>query len=189
MRPARGTISTFRGPGEIRHGRIPARPAPAGASGCYISDHNRTSAMWGQLGLEEQGKTRRSSLEWLTDAGEFASIYANALPGFLLARLRRPVKVDGTISRRRWSDWRQTCKSDDPQLVSKFLSRAVRPNLENELWKRGPRRSVNAKLDPPKPPPKQLQERPRTKWYKPREMTPGPLFSRSLRGEGLEGLS
>ena len=73
-------------PGEVRHGRVPAAAAGGRRRDCYISDHTDIA-----MGINAASKNKddaKKFLEWLTTP-EFATIYANALPGLLLARPRR----------------------------------------------------------------------------------------------------
>ena len=54
-------------------------PLPAGEKDCYISDHTDIA-----MGLNSASKNKddaKKFLEWLATP-EFATLYANALPGF-----------------------------------------------------------------------------------------------------------
>jgi raffinose/stachyose/melibiose transport system substrate-binding protein len=114
------------------------------------------------MGVNSASKNKEDAkkfLEWLTTP-EFASIYANALPGFF-SLAKTPVKVDDDLAAT-MVGWRQTCKSTIRNSYQ-ILSRGT-PNLENELWNVSAQ-VVNAKLTP-EAAAKQLQDG-LDKWYKP----------------------
>lgn len=71
-------ISTFRGQAKFAMGAFPP-PQPAGTTDCYISDH--TDIAMGVNAASKNKEDAKKFLEWLTTP-EFATIYANALPGF-----------------------------------------------------------------------------------------------------------
>jgi raffinose/stachyose/melibiose transport system substrate-binding protein len=149
-------ISTFRGQAKFAMGAFPP-PLPAGASGCYISDH--TDIAMGVNSASTKKEDAKKFLEWLTTP-EFAAIYVNALPGFF-SLAKTPVKVDDDVAAT-MVGWRQTCKSTIRNSYQ-ILSRGT-PNLENELWNVSAQ-VVNAKLTP-EAAAKQLQDGLDT-WYKP----------------------
>ena len=68
-------------------------------------------------------------LEWLATP-EFATLYANALPGFFPLS-KEPVKISDDLAAA-MVGWRQECKSTIRNSYQ-ILSRGT-PNLENELW-------------------------------------------------------
>ena len=142
---------------ELDWQRITSIPAPAGASGCYISDH--TDIAMGVNSASKNKEDAKKFLEWLTTP-EFAAIYVNALPGFF-SLAKTPVKVDDDVAAT-MVGWRQTCKSTIRNSYQ-ILSRGT-PNLENELWNVSAQ-VVNAKLTP-EAAAKQLQDGLDT-WYKP----------------------
>ena len=132
-------------------------PLPAGATGCYISDHTDIA-----MGINSASKNKddaKKFLEWLTTP-EFATIYANALPGFF-SLSKTQVKIDDDVAAT-MVGWRQSCKSTIRNSYQ-ILSRGT-PNLENELWNVSAQ-VVNAKLAP-EAAAKQLQDG-LDKWYKP----------------------
>jgi raffinose/stachyose/melibiose transport system substrate-binding protein len=149
-------ISTFRANARFAMGAFPP-PLPAGASGCYISDH--TDIAMGINAASKNKEDAKKFLEWLTTP-EFAAIYANALPGFF-PLAKTPVKIDDDLAAT-MVGWRQTCKSTIRNSYQ-VLSRGT-PNLENELWNVSAQ-VVNGKLTPDAAG-KQLQDG-LDKWYKP----------------------
>jgi raffinose/stachyose/melibiose transport system substrate-binding protein len=149
-------ISTFRANARFAMGAFPP-PPPAGASGCYISDH--TDIAMGINAASKNKEDAKKFLEWLTTP-EFAAIYANALPGFF-PLAKTPVKIDDDLAAT-MVGWRQTCKSTIRNSYQ-VLSRGT-PNLENELWNVSAQ-VVNGKLTPDAAG-KQLQNG-LDKWYKP----------------------
>jgi raffinose/stachyose/melibiose transport system substrate-binding protein len=149
-------ISTFRGQAKFAMGAFPP-PLPAGATSCYISDHTDIA-----MGINAASKNKddaKKFLEWLTSS-EFATIYANALPGFF-SLSKTQVKIDDDVAAT-MVGWRQSCKSTIRNSYQ-ILSRGT-PNLENELWNVSAQ-VVNAKLTP-EAAAKQLQDG-LDKWYKP----------------------
>ena len=119
-------ISTFRGSAKFPMGAFKA-PAPASAKDCYISDHTDIA-----IGLNSASKNKedaRKFLDWVSSA-EFATLYANALPGFFPLS-KEAVKIDDDLAST-FVSWRQQCKSTIRNSYQ-ILSRG-KPNLENELW-------------------------------------------------------
>jgi len=149
-------ISTFRGQAKFAMGAFPP-PQPAGTTDCYISDH--TDIAMGINAASKNKEDAKKFLEWLTTP-EFATIYANALPGFF-PLAKTAVKVDDDVAAT-MVGWRQTCKSTIRNSYQ-ILSRGT-PNLENELWNVSAQ-VVNGKLTPDAAG-KQLQDG-LDKWYKP----------------------
>lgn len=119
-------ISTFRTQGGFPMGAFKA-PLPAGATDCYISDHT-------DIGLGMNAATRNPAdakkfLDWI-GSEEFASIYANALPGFFPLSNAKVTLSDDVAQT--FVSWRNECKStirDSYQILSRGT-----PNLENDLW-------------------------------------------------------
>ena len=119
-------ISTFRASAKFPMGAFKP-PLPAGAKDCYISDHTDI-AMGLNAASKNQGDAKKF-LEWLTTP-EFATLYANALPGFFPLS-NEPVMVKDDLAAT-FVSWRKECKSTIRNSYQ-ILSRGT-PNLENELW-------------------------------------------------------
>ena len=102
-------------------------PAPAGATGCYISDHT-------DIGIGMNAKTKnpddaKKFLDWI-GSDDFANIYANEVPGFFpLSNAKVTLKDDVAQT---FVSWRGECKSTIRNSYQ-ILSRGT-PNLENEMW-------------------------------------------------------
>ncbi len=131
------------------------RPATRNAT----SPTTPTSAM-GVNSASKNKEDAKKFLEWLTTP-EFATLYANALPGFF------PLSKDAGQDRRRSGGdvrvgWRKECKSTIRNSYQ-ILSRGT-PNLENELWNVSAQ-VINGTLTP-EAAGKQLQDG-LDKWYKP----------------------
>ena len=114
-------ISTFRGQAKFPMG-VFKPPLPAGEKDCYISDHVDIG-----MGVNSASKNKddaKKFLEWLTTP-EFATLYANALPGFF------PLSKDAGQDRRRsGGDLRvlaQGVQVDDPQLLPDPVARHAQP--------------------------------------------------------------
>ena len=109
--------------------KMGAFPPPVGKAGdtCYISDHTDIG-----IGLNAKSKNADAAKTFLTwvASPEFASIYANALPGFFSLN-SSPVKMEDPLAQE-FVSWREKCK---PSIRSTYqiLSRGT-PNLENETW-------------------------------------------------------
>jgi raffinose/stachyose/melibiose transport system substrate-binding protein len=119
-------ISTFRATAKFPIGAFKA-PPPAGAKDCYISDHTDIA-----IGLNSASKNKedaRKFLDWVASP-EFASLYANALPGFFPLS-NGAVKINDDLAAT-FVSWRKECKSTIRNSYQ-ILSRGT-PNLENELW-------------------------------------------------------
>jgi raffinose/stachyose/melibiose transport system substrate-binding protein len=149
-------ISTFRGQAKFAMGAFPP-PLPAGDTQCYISDHTDLA-----MGINAASKNKddaKKFLEWLATP-EFATLYANALPGFFPLS-NDAVKIDDDLAAT-MVGWRKDCKSTIRNSYQ-ILSRGT-PNLENELW------NVSAQVingaETPEAAGKQLQDG-LNKWYKP----------------------
>ena len=109
--------------------KLGAFPPPVVKEGdtCYISDHNDIA-----MGLNAASKNKEQAkvfLEWVASP-EFASIYANALPGFFSLN-STAVEMSDPLAKE-FVSWRESCK---PTIRSTYqiLSRGT-PNLENESW-------------------------------------------------------
>ncbi len=94
---------------------------------CHISDHIDTAI--GLNAASPNADAARAFLNWVSSA-EFASLYANALPGFYPLS-DHPVKIEDPLART-FLSWRSDCRSTI-RSTSRFLSRGT-PNLEQETW-------------------------------------------------------
>lgn len=94
---------------------------------CYISDH--TDIALGMNAKTAHPEEAKKFLEWV-GSPEFATLYANALPGFFSLN-STPVEMEDPVARQ-FVSWREKCK---PTIRSTYqiLSRGT-PNLENETW-------------------------------------------------------
>ena len=94
---------------------------------CYISDH--TDIALGMNAKTAHPEEAKKFLEWV-GSPEFATLYANALPGFFSLN-STPVEMEDPVARE-FVSWREKCK---PTIRSTYqiLSRGT-PNLENETW-------------------------------------------------------
>ena len=119
-------ISTFRATAKFPMGAFKA-PVLAGEKDCYISDH--TDIAMGVNSASKNKDDAKKFLEWLATP-EFATLYANALPGFFPLS-KEPVKITDDLAAT-MVGWRQECKSTIRNSYQ-ILSRGT-PNLENELW-------------------------------------------------------
>ncbi len=117
-------ISTFRGQ-KVNMGAFKA-PPPAG-SDCYISDH--TDIGIGLNAKSGNAEEAKKFLDWV-GSEEFATIFANALPGFFPLSNGKVTLTDDVAQE--FINWRGTCKSTIRNSYQ-ILSRGT-PNLENELW-------------------------------------------------------
>ncbi|CAI9406136.1 Multiple sugar-binding protein [Pleomorphomonas sp. T1.2MG-36] len=139
--------------------KLGAFPPPVAKDGdaCYISDHNDIA-----MGLNAASAHKEEAkvfLEWVASP-EFASIYANALPGFFSLN-STAVEMSDPLAKE-FVSWRETCK---PTIRSTYqiLSRGT-PNLENETWAESA--NVINGTDTPEVAAKKLQDG-LDSWYKP----------------------
>ena len=106
-----------------------AFPPPVKAAGdtCYISDH--TDIAIGLNAKSANADAAKTFLTWVASP-EFATIYANALPGFF-SLSSTPVTMEDPLAQE-FVSWRGKCQ---PTIRSTYqiLSRGT-PNLENETW-------------------------------------------------------
>jgi raffinose/stachyose/melibiose transport system substrate-binding protein len=151
-------ISLFNDQAEFELGAFPP-PVPEAGDPCYISDH--TDIALGRNANTEHPNEARVFLEWVASE-EFASLYANALPGFF-SLSDQSVELSVPIAQE-FVDWRNTCEStirDSYQILSRG-----EPNLENELW------SVSAQVVNGDITPEEAAEQIQTgleKWYEPQQ--------------------
>ncbi len=139
--------------------KLGAFPPPVAKDGdtCYISDHNDIA-----MGLNAASAHKEEAkvfLDWVASP-EFASIYANALPGFFSLN-STPVEITDPLAKE-FVSWRETCK---PTIRSTYqiLSRGT-PNLENETWAASA--NVINGTETPEAAAKKLQDG-LDSWYKP----------------------
>jgi len=119
-------ISTFNAQADFTLGAFKP-PVPDGQSECFISDH--TDIAMGMNAASPNAEAARTFLEWMTTA-EFATLYANALPGFFpLADVE--VTLEDPVAQQ-FLDWRSECSSTI-RSAYQILSRGE-PNNENDLW-------------------------------------------------------
>lgn len=120
-------ISTFEKDAQFKMGIFKAPLENAGDQ-CYISDHT-------DIGMGINAKTKnmeaaKTFMSWVATP-EFATLYANALPGFFSLN-KTPVTLKDPLAQE-FVSWRQQCKSTIRNSYQ-ILSRGD-PNLENELWR------------------------------------------------------
>lgn len=94
---------------------------------CYISDH--TDIGIGMNAATENPEAVKTFLNWV-GSSEFATLYANALPGFFPLS-DAPVTLDDPLAQE-FISWRSKCNSSI-RSTYQILSRGT-PNLENETW-------------------------------------------------------
>jgi raffinose/stachyose/melibiose transport system substrate-binding protein len=119
-------ISGFNTQAQFKMGAFPP-PVKAAGDTCYISDH--TDIAIGLNAKSPNADAAKTFLTWVASP-EFATIYANALPGFF-SLSSTPVKMEDPLAQE-FVSWREKCK---PTIRSTYqiLSRGT-PNLENETW-------------------------------------------------------
>jgi raffinose/stachyose/melibiose transport system substrate-binding protein len=102
-------------------------PVAADGDACYISDH--VDIALGLNAASPNAEAARTFLEWVGSA-EFASLYANALPGFFPLS-SEAVELEDPLAQE-FVSWRDACESTI-RSTYQILSRGT-PNLENETW-------------------------------------------------------
>lgn len=112
--------------GSFEMGAFPP-PVPKEGDKCYISDH--TDIGMGMNAATKNPEAARAFLDWVASP-EFATLYANALPGFF-PLTSAEVKLDDPLAQE-FASWRKTCDSTI-RSTYQILSRGE-PNLENETW-------------------------------------------------------
>lgn len=149
-------IAPFGAQAQFKMGAFPPPVRKAGDT-CYISDHNDIG-----FGLNAKSKNPEAAkklLAWMATP-EFATLYANALPGFF-SLAKSEVKLDNELAQE-FVSWRNKCKSTI-RSTYKILSRGT-PNLENETWVESA--NVINGTDAPKVAAEKLQKG-LDSWYKP----------------------
>ena len=119
-------ISGFNNLADFEMGAFKPPVANAGDE-CYISDH--TDIAMGLNAASENTEAARTFLEWMTTE-EFATIYANALPGFF-SLSSFDIPMEDPLAQE-FVSWRGECNSTI-RSTYQILSRGT-PNLENETW-------------------------------------------------------
>ncbi|MCB1386490.1 MAG: carbohydrate ABC transporter substrate-binding protein [Nitratireductor sp.] len=119
-------ISGFNAQADFEMGAFNPPVANAGDE-CYISDH--TDIAIGLNAASPNADAAKQFLEWVGSA-EFASLYANALPGFFSLN-SAPVEMADPLAQE-FVSWRGKCHSTI-RSTYQILSRGT-PNLENETW-------------------------------------------------------
>ena len=104
-----------------------APPVQAAGDTCYISDH--TDIALGMNAKSAHPEETKKFLEWVGSA-EFATLYANALPGFFSLN-SAPVTMEDPLAQE-FVSWRDKCQSSI-RSTYQILSRGT-PNLETETW-------------------------------------------------------
>jgi len=119
-------ISGFEKQASFKMGAFPPPVAKAGDK-CFISDHPDIA-----LGVNAKSAhvaEAREFAEWVASP-EFATLYANALPGFFSLN-KAPVTMKNPLAQE-FVSWRGKCESTI-RPTYQILSRGT-PNLENEFW-------------------------------------------------------
>ena len=102
-------------------------PVQNAGDDCFISDH--TDIAVGMNAATENPEEARIFLEWV-GSEEFATIYANALPGFF-SLSSFDVPMEDPLAQE-FVSWRGECESSI-RSTYQILSRGT-PNLENDTW-------------------------------------------------------
>ena len=102
-------------------------PVQAAGDECYISDH--TDIAIGLNAASPNAEAAQTFLNWV-GSEEFASLYANALPGFF-SLSNHDVAMEDPLAQE-FVSWRGECNSTI-RSTYQILSRGT-PNLENETW-------------------------------------------------------
>lgn len=119
-------ISGFNNLADFKMGAFPP-PVPNAGDKCYISDH--TDIAIGMNTKTENPEAAKTFLNWV-GSEEFATLYANALPGFF-SLSDHTIAMDDALAQE-FVSWRGTCDSTI-RSTYQILSRGT-PNLENETW-------------------------------------------------------
>ncbi|WP_343079543.1 ABC transporter substrate-binding protein [Ostreiculturibacter nitratireducens] len=119
-------IAGFNAQADFEMGAFPPPVVNAGDT-CYISDH--TDIAIGLNAKSPNAEAAKTFLNWVGSA-EFATLYANALPGFFSLN-SAPVEMQDPLAQE-FVSWREQCESTI-RSTYQILSRGT-PNLENETW-------------------------------------------------------
>jgi len=126
---------------------------------CYISDH--TDIAIGLNAKSPNADAAKTFLNWVGSA-EFATLYANALPGFF-SLSNHEMAMDDPLAQE-FVSWRGECESTI-RSTYQILSRGT-PNLENETW--GASVAAIKGTETPEQLGQQLQEG-LASWYEPQQ--------------------
>jgi raffinose/stachyose/melibiose transport system substrate-binding protein len=151
-------ISGFNTQAQFKMGAFPP-PVPVAGQDCYISDH--TDIAIGMNAATPHPDESKAFLEWVGSA-EFATLYANALPGFFSLN-SAPVAMEDPLAQE-FVSWRDKCHSTI-RSTYQILSRGT-PNLENETWNASA--SVIKGTETPEDAAKRLQDG-LASWYDPQK--------------------
>ncbi|MBO6899963.1 MAG: carbohydrate ABC transporter substrate-binding protein [Rhizobiaceae bacterium] len=151
-------ISGFNAQADFEMGAF-APPVQNAGDECYISDH--TDIAIGMNAKSPNADAARTFLEWVGSA-EFASLYANSLPGFFSLN-SSPVEMEDPLAQE-FVSWRDKCNSTI-RSTYQILSRGT-PNLENETWNASA--NVIRGTESPEDAGKRLQEG-LASWYAPQQ--------------------
>lgn len=132
-------------------------PVANAGDDCYISDH--TDIGIGMNAKSPNAEAAKTFLNWV-GSSEFASLYANALPGFFPLS-NDAVTLEDPLAQE-FISWRDKCKSTI-RSTYQILSRGE-PNLENDTWNASA--NVIKGSETPADAGKRLQEG-LASWYKP----------------------
>lgn len=132
-------------------------PVQSAGDTCYISDH--TDIGIGMNTATANPEAAKTFLNWV-GTSEFATIFANALPGFFPLS-SAPVTLEDPLAQE-FISWRNKCESSI-RSTYQVLSRGT-PNLENDTW--GASVAVIKGEESPEDAGKRLQEG-LASWYKP----------------------
>lgn len=119
-------IATFRAQAPFEMGAFQP-PLPQGAQDCHISDH--TDIGIGINPASPDVEAARTFLQWMTTP-EFATLFANALPGFFPLSSHQ-ISLEDPLAQE-FISWRASCKSTIRNAYQ-ILSRGI-PNLDAEIW-------------------------------------------------------
>jgi len=151
-------ISGFNTQATFKMGAFPPPVAAAGDT-CYISDH--TDIAIGLNAASPNAEAAKVFLDWV-GSPEFATMYANALPGFFSLN-STPVEMQDPLAQE-FVSWRGKCQSTI-RSTYQILSRGT-PNLENETWNASA--NVIRGAETPEDAAKRLQDGLAT-WYDPQK--------------------
>lgn len=151
-------ISGFNSQAEFKMGAF-YPPVQNAGDECYISDH--TDIAIGMNAKTKNPEAAKTFLNWVGSA-EFASLYANSLPGFF-SLSNHEIKMADPLAQE-FVSWRGKCKSSI-RSTYQILSRGT-PNLENETWNASVQ--VIKGAETPEAAGKRLQDG-LASWYKPQQ--------------------
>jgi len=151
-------VSGFNNLVDFEMGAFPP-PVPAEGDTCYISDH--TDIGIGMNAATDNPEAAKTFLNWVASP-EFATIFANALPGFFPLSSGE-VTVEDPLAQE-FLSWREECESTI-RSTYQILSRGT-PNLENDTWNASA--AVIKGTETPEDAAQRLQDG-LAKWYAPQQ--------------------